>query len=77
MEEFLKIKKTTDFALSVAFFEDGIMRPVPIYIMLVPFLFSCGNNSTGPEQSLTADRNVLVALYNATDGQTGRTGQIG
>lgn len=44
------------------------MRPVPIYIMLVPFLFSCGNNSTGPEQSLAADRDVLVALYNATNG---------
>jgi len=44
------------------------MRPAPIYIMLVPFLFSCGNNSTGPEQSLAADRDVLVALYNATNG---------
>ena len=44
------------------------MRPVPIYIILVPFLFSCENNSKGPEQSLAADRDVLVALYNATDG---------
>ena len=36
--------------------------------MLVFLLFSCKNNSTGPEQSLAADRDVLVALYNATDG---------
>ena len=44
------------------------MRPFPIYIMLVFLLFSCKNNSTGPEQSLAADRDILVALYNATDG---------
>ena len=44
------------------------MRPFSIYIMLVFFLFGCKNNSTGPEQSLAADRDVLVALYNATDG---------
>ena len=36
--------------------------------MLVFLLFSCKNNSTGPEQSLAADRDVLVVLYNATDG---------
>lgn len=36
--------------------------------MLVFLLFSCGKNSTGPEQSLAADRDVLVALYNATNG---------
>ena len=44
------------------------MRPFPIYIILVLLLFSCGNNSTGPEHSLSADRDVLVALYNATNG---------
>ncbi|MCY3680074.1 MAG: hypothetical protein OXH16_01660 [Gemmatimonadetes bacterium] len=44
------------------------MRPFPIYIMLVFLLFSCGNNSTGQEQSLAIDRDVLVDLYNATDG---------
>ncbi len=44
------------------------MRPFPTYIMLVFLLFSCKNNSTGPEQSLAADRDVLVVLYNATDG---------
>ena len=44
------------------------MRPIPIYIMLVFLLFGCKNNSTGPEQSLAADRDVLVALYNTTNG---------
>ena len=44
------------------------MRSFSIYIMLVFLLFGCKNNSTGPEQSLAADRDILVALYNTTDG---------
>ena len=46
----------------------GIMRPFAIFILLVFFLFNCGDNSTGPEYSQTTDRDALEALYHATNG---------
>ena len=48
------------------------MRLFAIFILMVFFLFGCGNNSTGPD-SLETDRDILVAFYRATNGDGWRS----